>query len=176
MINVASSLRVGDPLDLNSDVGAVSSSVQLKDNLAYVRTALDEGAKLETGGERLHEESGGYYMSPTIFTNVDPQATIAQEEIFGPVLSVIAFDSYEQAVDIANATDYGLAAGVWTSNLSTAHSMIRDIRAGLVHVNCYGGSSLAVPLGGVKQSGNGYDKSLHAFDKFTDLKSAWISI
>ena len=104
---------------------------------------------------------------------------IAQEEVFGPILSVIPFANEEEAASIANATDYGLAAGVWTADLGTAHRMIRKIRAGVVHVNCYGGADITVPLGGRKQSGNGFDKSLHALEKFTGfedrLESTWIS-
>ena len=102
--------------------------------------------------------------------------TIAQEEVFGPVLSVIEFDDADDAVRIANSTPYGLAAGVWTSNLTTAHQMVRAIRSGVVHVNCYGGASISLPMGGMKQSGNGYDRSLHALDKFTNLKTAWFSL
>jgi len=101
---------------------------------------------------------------------------IAQEEVFGPVLCVLEFEGAEDAIRIANSTTYGLAAGVWTSNLSNAHQMVRAIRSGVVHVNCYGGADITLPLGGVKQSGNGHDRSLHAIDKFTDLKTAWISI
>ena len=101
---------------------------------------------------------------------------IAQEEVFGPVLSVIEFDDAEDAARVANSTPYGLAAGVWTSDLSTAHRMVRAVRAGVIHVNCYGGADISLPLGGVKQSGNGHDRSLHALDKFTDLKTAWISL
>ena len=109
-------------------------------------------------------------------TGVKPEHRIAREEVFGPVLAVTPFRSDDEAVQIANSTDYGLAAGVWTSNLSRAHRMVRDVRAGVVHVNTYGGSDNTVPLGGVKQSGNGHDKSLHAFDKYFDLKTAWISL
>ena len=105
-----------------------------------------------------------------------PDMTIAQEEVFGPVLCVMEFDDDEDAVRIANSTPYGLAAGVWTSNLSRAHRMIRAIRSGVIHVNCYGGADITLPLGGVKQSGNGHDRSLHAIDKFTDLKTAWLSL
>jgi len=102
--------------------------------------------------------------------------TIAQEEVFGPVLSIISFDDAEDAIRIANSTPYGLAAGVWTSNLTTAHRMVAAIRSGVVHVNCYGGAAISLPLGGMKQSGNGYDRSLHALDKFTNLKTAWFSL
>jgi len=115
-------------------------------------------------------------MAPTVVTNVAPEATLAQKEVFGPVLAVTPFTDEAEAVKIANATNYGLAAGVWTANLSRAHRMIRAIRAGVVHVNTYGGPDMTVPLGGVGQSGNGHDKSLHALDKYTDLKTAWIAL
>jgi gamma-glutamyl-gamma-aminobutyraldehyde dehydrogenase len=121
-------------------------------------------------------DTGGYYMEPTIFENVKPEMTLAREEVFGPVLGVLRFDTEEQAAALANSTVYGLASAVWTSNLNTAHRMIRAIRAGVVHVNTYGGTDLTVPLGGFKQSGYGRDKSLHALEKYTDLKTAWIAL
>jgi gamma-glutamyl-gamma-aminobutyraldehyde dehydrogenase len=169
-------LKIGDPLDLASDVGAISNEEQLQKNLEFVDLARGEGATLATGGERILEDSGGYYMQPTVFTGVDPQMTIAQEEVFGPLLSVIEFDDADDAIRIANGTPYGLAAGVWTSDLTTAHRMVAAIRSGVVHVNCYGGAAISLPLGGMKQSGNGYDRSLHALDKYTNLKTAWFSL
>jgi gamma-glutamyl-gamma-aminobutyraldehyde dehydrogenase len=169
-------LKVGDPLDPDSDIGAINSEVQLGKNLEYVTVAEQEGAKLVTGGKRTCQDSGGYYMAPTVFDDVRSDMRIAQEEVFGPVLSVLQFEGEEDAVRIANSTDYGLAAGVWTSSLGRAHRMIRQIRSGVVHVNCYGGADITVPLGGMKQSGNGHDKSLHALDKYTALKTAWISL
>jgi len=102
--------------------------------------------------------------------------TIAREEIFGPVLSVITFDSAEQAIDIANDSPFGLAAAVWTSNISRAHNTARALRAGSVWVNQYDGGDMTAPFGGFKQSGNGRDKSLHAFDKYTELKATWIKL
>ena len=125
---------------------------------------------------RILQETGGFYMSSAIVADAGPEDRVFREEVFGPVVTVTPFDTDDEAVALANDTIYGLAAAVWTSNLSRAHRMVRRIRAGLVHVNTYGGSDLTVPLGGVKQSGNGHDKSLHAFDKFLDLKTAWIKI
>lgn len=115
-------------------------------------------------------------MEPTIITGVKVNDSIAQKEVFGPVLAVSAFEDESEAIALANSTDYGLAAGVWTADLSRAHRMIRAVRSGVIHVNTYGGADMTVPLGGVKQSGNGHDKSLHAFDKFFDLKTAWIKL
>ncbi|MCI5074791.1 aldehyde dehydrogenase family protein [Oricola sp.] len=176
LAKVAGAMKVGDPLDQTSQVGAINSERQLHQSLGFVETAQQEGASLYRGGRRILEETGGYYMEPTIFTDVGAGDTLAQREVFGPVLAVTVFDTEEEAVAIANGTEYGLSAGVWTSDLSRAHRMVRAVRAGVVHVNTYGGSDLTVPLGGVKQSGNGHDKSLHAFDKYVDLKTAWIQL
>ncbi|MBD9595103.1 aldehyde dehydrogenase [Ensifer sp. ENS06] len=172
---IAGSVKVGDPLRLATEAGAISSEVQLKKNLDFVREAEAEGARLRSGGKRILEETGGSYMQPTVF-DVQPDMKLAKEEVFGPVLAVIPFDDEVDALRIANATDYGLASAVWTANLSRAHRMVRGIRAGVVHVNTYGGADNTVPLGGVRQSGNGHDKSLHALDKYIDLKTAWIQL
>ncbi|MER8761941.1 MULTISPECIES: aldehyde dehydrogenase [unclassified Mesorhizobium] len=169
-------LKIGDPLNLTSDVGAVSSAEQLDKNLGFVERATAEGARLVTGGGRILAETGGSYMAPTIFENVTQEMQLAREEVFGPVLGVMRFETEEEAVRLANSTVYGLASAVWTANLSTAHRMVRNINAGVVHVNTYGGADITVPLGGVKQSGFGRDKSMHAPDKYTDLKTAWISL
>ncbi|HQY43270.1 MAG TPA: aldehyde dehydrogenase [Paracoccaceae bacterium] len=169
-------MKVGNPLDLTTHIGAVNSLTQLGGNVGFVADAEREGGQIVTGGKRTLEETGGYYMEPTVVTGVQPSHRLFREEVFGPVLAVTRFTDEADALRLANATDYGLASGVWTTNLSRAHRMIRGIRAGIVHVNTYGGSDVTVPLGGVKQSGNGHDKSLHALDKYTDLKSAWIQL
>lgn len=176
LLDATQKLKVGDPLDVSSDVGAVSSADQLQKDLDFVAQAEAEGARRLTGGTRIREETGGYYMAPTVFENVTPKMTLAREEVFGPVLAVMRFDTEEEAVQLANSTVYGLASAVWTANLSTAHRMVRSINAGVVHVNTYGGSDITVPLGGVKQSGFGRDKSLHALDKYMELKTAWIAL
>ncbi len=176
LIRQAEGLKVGDPLDLDSDIGAIVNERQLRTNLEFIAQATTEGGSLLSGGQRLTVGSGGCYMSPAIVDDVTAEMTIFQNEIFGPVLSVTAFDNEQEAVALANATKLGLAAGVWTSNLSRAHRMIRSIRAGVVHVNTYGGADGTVPIAGIKQSGNGADKSLHAMDKYCDLKTAWIQL
>jgi gamma-glutamyl-gamma-aminobutyraldehyde dehydrogenase len=170
-------MKVGDPLLMTTEAGAISSEIQLTKDLSFAEQALSEGARLRTGGGRLTDgvPAGGFYMQPTVF-DVTPSMTLAKEEVFGPILSIIPFDSEEDALSIANATEYGLASAVWTANLSRAHRMVRGIKAGVVHVNTYGGADNTVPLGGVKQSGNGHDKSLHALDKYVDLKTAWIQL
>jgi len=172
LVAAAAKLRVGDPLDLKSDVGAVSSAVQLEKNLDHVATAEREGARRLTGGTRLLEDTGGFYMAPTVFNGVTTEMTLAREEVFGPGLAVMRFSGWEEAARLANASVYGLAAAVWTGSLDTAHRMIRAIEAGTVYVKTYGGADITTPLGGFKQSGFGRDKSLHAFDKYTDLKTA----
>ncbi|MGB0505957.1 MAG: aldehyde dehydrogenase [Pikeienuella sp.] len=176
VVKHAEALRVGDPLNLQSDVGAVHSEGELEANLRFVQTATTEGADCRTGGGRILTETGGYYMSPTVMTGVKPKDTLAQEEVFGPVLAVTSFKDEQDALRIANDSVYGLSAGVWTADLSRAHRMVSGINAGVVHVNTYGGSDLTVPMGGVKQSGNGHDKSLHALEKYSNLKSAWIQL
>ncbi len=169
-------MAVGNPLRLETQVGAVNSLTQLEGNLGFVADAIGEGGEIVIGGTRAQEDTGGYYMDPTIVTGVKPDHRLYREEVFGPVLSVTPFTDEADALRLANATDFGLAAGVWTANLSRAHRMVRGIRSGVVHVNTYGGADMTVPLSGMKQSGNGADKSLHALDKYTDLKTAWIQL
>jgi 4-(gamma-glutamylamino)butanal dehydrogenase len=173
---IAAGLHVGDPLLLSTDAGAISSQLQMEKDLGFMREAAAEGGRLETGGAQILQESGGYYLAPTVFSGITETMKLAQEEVFGPVLGVMRFSGEEEAVRLANSTVYGLASAVWTSNLSRAHRMVRAIKAGVVHVNTYGGADGTVPLGGVRQSGNGHDKSLHALDKYTDLKTAWIQL
>jgi len=172
----AANMNIGDPLNINTTSGAVNNASQLTQNLQFVDTAQIEGGTLYQGGKQLLKETGGYYMEPTIITNVAKHHTVAQKEVFGPVLAVTTFKNEAEAIDLANSTDFGLAGGLWTSDLTRAHKMIRAMRTGVVHVNTYGGPDVTVPMGGVKQSGNGHDKSLHAFDKYIDLKTAWIKL
>jgi gamma-glutamyl-gamma-aminobutyraldehyde dehydrogenase len=173
---ITASLRVGDPLDARTEIGAVSSARQLARNQSMLARALEEGAQLRIGGQVIAPVPGGTYMAPTLLDGVRPEMAIAREEVFGPVLAITAFDDEVEALRLANGTDYGLAAGVWTGSLSRAHRMVRAIKAGVVHVNTYGGPDITVPLGGVRQSGNGHDKSMHALDKYLDLKTAWIQL
>jgi 4-guanidinobutyraldehyde dehydrogenase / NAD-dependent aldehyde dehydrogenase len=166
----------GDPLDEATVMGAIVDATQLKTVLGYIDAGKADGAKLLSGGAQARTASGGYYVQPTLFDQVDSGMKIAREEIFGPVLSVLSFTDLHDAVRQANATPYGLQAAVWTANMSKAIQTARALRAGTVHVNQYDGDDITVPFGGYKQSGNGRDKSLHAFDKYTELKTTWIQI
>lgn len=168
--------KPGNPLDPATNVGALVDTQQLNTVLGYIEAGRAAGAQVLLGGQRTLEETGGLYVEPTIFDGVGNAMKIAQEEIFGPVLSVISFDSAEEAISIANDTPYGLAAAVWTADLSKAHRTARALRAGSVWVNQYDGGDMTAPFGGFKQSGNGRDKSLHAFDKYTELKATWIKL
>ncbi len=166
----------GDPLDANTSMGAMVDCGQMENVLKYIASGKAQGASLLAGGDRTRMETGGFYINPTIFDNVTNDMTIAAEEIFGPVLSIITFDSQEEAIAIANDTIYGLAAAVWTRDISKAHTVARALRAGTVHVNSYDEDDITVPFGGFKQSGNGRDKSLHALEKYTELKTTWIRL
>ncbi|MEO7494503.1 MAG: aldehyde dehydrogenase [Massilia sp.] len=166
----------GDPLDGDTVMGAIVDDIQMRTVMGYIAAGKEEGAALLAGGEAARTDSGGFYVAPTLFDQVDSGMRIAREEIFGPVLSVLAFTDLHEAVRQANASDYGLQAAVWTRDMSKAIQTARALRAGTVHVNQYDNDDITVPFGGVKQSGNGRDKSLHAFDKYTELKTTWIQI
>ena len=166
----------GDPLDEATVMGAIVDPIQMQTVLGYIEAGRADGARLLAGGSAARVDSGGLYIEPTLFDGVDASMRIAREEIFGPVLSVLSFTDIDEAVRQANATPYGLAAGVWTADLSKAIRTSRALRAGTVHVNQYDNDDITVPFGGYKQSGNGRDKSLHAFDKYTELKTTWIQV
>ena len=164
------------PFEPGAPMGAIVDEGQMQRVLSYIEKGKAEGARLALGGERVMTETGGYYVAPTVFDDVAHEMTISKEEIFGPVLSVIAFDDEKEAIRIANDTDFGLAAGVWTSNLSRGHRVAKKLRAGSVWINYWDGGDMTAPFGGFKQSGNGRDKSLHAFEKYTELKATWINL
>ncbi|MCR1767854.1 Aldehyde dehydrogenase PuuC [Burkholderia glumae] len=175
LLDAARGYRPGNPLDPATSMGAIIDAKQLDRVLGYIETGRSE-ARLLTGGQRVAAHPGGFYVEPTVFeTTAD--ARIAREEIFGPVLSLIVFDTLDEAIRIANDSDYGLAAAVWTGSLTTAHEAARRLRAGTVWVNCYDeGGDMNFPFGGYRQSGNGRDKSLHALEKYTELKSTLIRL
>lgn len=174
VIKHAQNFMPNTPLDPDSTVGSMISAAHMQKVLDYIEIGISEGAKLVCGGKQFHKETGGYFIEPTIFDNVCSSMRIAQEEIFGPVLSVISVKNHDEALCVANDSIYGLAASVWTQDLTVAHWFSQHLRAGNVWVNCYFGDDITLPFGGYKQSGNGRDKSLHAFDKFTETKSTVI--
>jgi len=176
VLKVAETMQPGDPLDLDTTMGALVEEKHMDRVLSYIQAGKDEGAKVLCGGERVLLNQGGYYVAPTIFDGVKNSMRIAQEEIFGPVLSTITFKDADEAVAIANDSIFGLAACLWTGDVNKAIKLSRRIRAGNMWVNCWDGGDMSMPFGGYKQSGNGRDKSLHALDKYTEIKATWIDL
>ncbi|WKB53042.1 aldehyde dehydrogenase [Eleftheria terrae] len=173
---LAPRFQPGDPLDDATQMGALVDETQLRTVLGYIDSGHQEGARCLAGGQQARGDSGGYYVEPTVFDAVRNDMRIAREEIFGPVLSVIRFNDEAEAIRLANDTSYGLQASVWSGQLDRAHRVARALRAGTVHVNQYDEDDITVPFGGYKQSGNGRDKSLHALEKYTELKTTWLRI
>src|SRR4051812_27681165 len=169
----AGALKIGDPFDPTTKLGPLVSQEQHERVLGYIASGREQGATIVTGGGRPAAQAGGYFIEPTIFDGVSNKMKIAQEEIFGPVLSTITVDNFEEGVAVANDTIYGLAAGVWTNDIRKAQRAAKAIRAGVVWVNCFDRGNMSVPFGGFKQSGHGRDKSLHAIEKYTDWKATW---
>jgi len=166
----------GDPLDPASAMGPMIDKSQFSTVAEYVGIGRNEGAELLFGGGRVLEDSGGYYHEPSIFAGVNNKRRIAQEEILGPVMSVIGFSTAEEAIEIANDSIYGLAGAVWSRDINTAHKVAAAVRVGTMGINNYFGGDMTVPFGGFKQSGNGRDKSIHAFHDYTELKTTWIEL
>jgi acyl-CoA reductase-like NAD-dependent aldehyde dehydrogenase len=176
--NQAKSIRLGSPFEPDTQMGPVASRAQLAKNLSMVERARTEGAELVAGGVRA-EVSGypdGFFFQPTVLTKVDPASFIAQNEVFGPVLSVIPFADEEEAIAIANATDFGLAAGVWTSDMRRGHRMAHKLKAGTVWVNTYRGMAFNSPFGGYKQSGIGRQNGIESMDAYLQTKSIWVEM
>ena len=172
---MAAGFQPGDPLATGTMMGSMVDKTQMDRVLSYVEKGRKDGATLTIGGSQARKDTGGYYVEPTIFDNVANDMTIAREEIFGPVLSTITFKDMDDAIRIANDTIYGLQASLWTNDLSKAHKVARALRAGTVNVNNVDGGGIEMPFGGYKQSGFGRDKSLHALDKYTQLKATYIT-
>lgn len=173
---VGGEMRVGDPLDPATQIGAMVDDTQMDRVLGYIEVGKQEGAELRMGGERVKTETGGYFIEPTVFDEVHNKMKIAQDEIFGPVLATLSFKDEDEAVKIGNDTIYGLAAAVWTRDINKALKAAKALRAGSVWVNCFDGGDMTVPFGGYKQSGFGRDKSLHAMEKYTELKTIWVQL
>ncbi|UEQ03550.1 aldehyde dehydrogenase [Halomonas profundus] len=174
VVKAAEHMQPGDPLDPDSFMGAMVDEAQYQRVLEYIRHGENEGATLKLGGEA--SDSKGYFLVPTVFDDVTPDMRIGREEIFGPVLSVFGFDSEEQAIALANDSDFGLAAGVWSQDIDRIMRVSRRLQSGQVYVNNWAGIDQTVPFGGVKQSGNGRDKSLHAQEKYCEVKTVWMSL
>lgn len=170
----AKAIRVGDPSGRDTSMGPLVSAAQMKTVLDYVSIGRDEGAALVTGGKRIGER--GFYVEPTVFANVEHEMRISQEEIFGPVASVIRFEDEEDAVRIANGTAYSLAAGVWSADIGRVHRMARELRAGTVWINTYGYTDVRLPWGGTGDSGFGREHGDVAIENFTEPKAVWLSL
>ena len=165
-----------DPLESGTNMGALVSQPHRDRVAQFVQMAQDEGARLVYGGKDTAVNDLGSYFGPTIFADVTNDMRIAQQEVFGPVLVVIKVKDTDEAIKVANETCFGLASAVWTDDLSVAHKVSRSIRAGLVYVNCYDCDDMTTPFGGYKESGFGRDKSLHAMDKYCELKTTWMNV
>lgn len=168
---------VGDPLIEGTRIGALIEEGHMQRILGYIDTGIKEGGRVILGGKQVRAETGGFFVEPTIFDDVNNAMTIAREEIFGPVLSVITFNTVDEAIKIANDTPYGLAASLYTNDLNIAHKVSRAIRAGTVSINCFSEGDQSVPFGGFKQSGfGGREKSFLAHDQYSEVKTIWIQL
>jgi aldehyde dehydrogenase (NAD+) len=178
LLRLAKTARMGNPLEAATQVGPITTRPQYEKVLEYIRLAADEGAVCRLGGRAATgpECGSGWFVEPTIFTGVRPDMRVANEEIFGPVLSIIPFDDEDEAVRIANATVYGLAAGVWTTSIRRAISLPERLEAGTVWVNTYRATSYMSPFGGYKRSGFGRESGVEAIREYLQTKSVWIDI
>lgn len=174
----ARAMRVGDPLDPATEMGALVSRPQLDKVLRYIERGKAQGARVAAGGERLTDaaHARGLFVAPTVFDRVEPAMDIAREEIFGPVLSVLSFEDDAEAVRIANGTSYGLVAAVFTRDVSRAHRVARELQAGVVWINRWNGFDHAAPFGGVKESGWGRELGRQALDLYTQTKTVWVRV
>lgn len=164
-----------NPLSLDSEVGAIVSEIQKNRIEKYIKSGIELGLKIITDKSEIIPVSGGSYIRPTIFDDVSPNLKLANEEIFGPVLVVIGIDNIKEGIEIANNSTYGLASSIWTNDYDEAYQVSRLLESGIVHINSYGDDDNLVPFGGIKESGLGKDKSLFAFDEYSNLKTIWMN-
>ncbi|ATJ81310.1 aldehyde dehydrogenase [Halomonas beimenensis] len=176
VLAAAERMQPGDPLDPESFMGAMVDRAQYERVLAYIRQGVEEGAVLRAGGEATEVDGKGLFIPPTVFDGVTEAMAIGREEIFGPVLAVFGFDTEEEAIRLANDSDYGLAAGLWSQDIDRVMRVSRRLQSGQVFVNNWAAMDQTVPFGGVKQSGNGRDKSHHSLEEYSELKSVWMSL
>jgi len=176
VVAVAKTMVPGDPLDPQTVFGAMVSERQMNTALDYIAKAEEQGNRRLLGGKQVRQDTGGYYVEPTIFDGLAPDHVLAREEVFGPVLGVQTFTDQEEAIRLANDTVYGLAAGLWTSDINRALTSARRLKAGLVWINGWDACDITMPFGGFKQSGFGRDRSLHALHKYADLKSVSVTL
>ncbi|MCV6609769.1 MAG: aldehyde dehydrogenase [Amphritea sp.] len=176
LIEAAARFQPGDPLDPATTMGPMVDGAQLNTVQHYIQSAMDEGGQVVMGGLPDYQEGQGFFAKPTIVDGANNEMTFVKEEIFGPVLAVCEFETEEEAIELANDSMYGLGAALWTENLSRAHRVSRKIESGMVWVNTWGEGDTTVPFGGVKASGNGRDKSLHAMEKYVDIKKVMIRL
>lgn len=171
-------IKVGDPLSPDTQIGPVVSAPQMEKILGYIETAVSEGANRLAGGSRMTGDGydAGYFIEPTIFSQVADDMTIAREEIFGPVMAAFSFETIEEVLQRANQTEFGLASGVWTRDLATAHRMAQGIKAGSVWINCYQMLDPGVPFGGYGMSGFGRESGPHHIDEYLETKAVWINL
>jgi aldehyde dehydrogenase (NAD+) len=177
LIERAKKIRLGNPLDPKTEMGTVANEPQFDRIMEFIESAKDEGAKLMTGGERARdgELARGLFVKPTIFADVRNDMKLAQEEVFGPVLSIIPFDTEEEAIEIGNATKFGLACGIWTRDINRVHRVAREIRSGMVWVNTYRAVAAQTPFGGVKESGFGRERGQEGIFEFLATKNVMIN-
>jgi aldehyde dehydrogenase (NAD+) len=173
---LAGRIRVGAPFDPKTHIGPHTSAEQLAKTESYIRLGLESGARLMSGGARPQGLDTGYYIQPTVFSDVDPSTRLAREEVFGPVLAIMPFDTEEEVIGLANSTDYGLVGGLFTTDLARAHRVAARIEAGLVSVNTFRPVHWMLPYGGYKLSGIGRENSMQVMDQFTETKTVVIDL